>query len=194
MRKCLALLLLISWPAQAESGAGQRIPLELLDTIISGTPDHEVRFQEERRLQLLSQPIRLTGTLRFVAPDRVEKHTATPRREDLVVDGEWASVRLYDRNTDTRFRISDDPVLQALMDTLRAILNGQPGRLAEYYEIEARGNAEAWTLHLKPLQEALAERIKAVEVAGAENWMKRIALWETTGDSMVIDITVEPGG
>ena len=190
----IILFILFPWPCQAGPGGGDdRIPLELLDSIITGTPDHEARFREERRLQLLAQPIRLAGTLRFVAPDRIEKHTAAPR-EDLVVVGAWASVRLHDRNTDTRFRISDDPVLQALIDTLRAILNGEPRRLAVYYEIEARGSAGAWTLRLKPLGEALADRIQAVEVAGANNWMRRIAVRETTGDVTIIDVTAGPGG
>lgn len=171
----------------------ERIPAEVLDSIITGTPDHEVRFREERRLQLLSQPIRLAGTLRFVAPDRIEKHTVAPR-EDLVVEGAWASLRLHDRNTDTRFRISDDPVLQALMDTLRAVLNGEPRRLAAYYQIEARGNAGAWTLRLTPLGGALADRVQTIEVAGANNWMRRVAVRETTGDVTIIDIAAGPDG
>ena len=81
------------------AGEQEPISLDRLPEIITGAPDHSAEFSEERRLLLLTEPVRLQGTLLFRAPGQFEKHTLSPQREDLVVDGEWVTVSLPDQNT-----------------------------------------------------------------------------------------------
>ncbi|MBE9556026.1 MAG: outer membrane lipoprotein carrier protein LolA [Proteobacteria bacterium] len=180
------------FPASPSQAAEQTtLALDRLPEIISGAPDHRAEFIEERRLLLLTEPVRLHGTLLFRAPGRFEKHTVAPIREDLVVDGEWVTVSLPDRNTQMRFNIADDPLLHGLLFSLQSLLNGEPGRLSPMFSVEAWGGAEAWTLRLKPKEKALAERVQAIRVTGVSHWLRTVELWETTGDYLVMSIGSE---
>lgn len=179
-RSCLLLLcLILALPANA---AQEAITVEALSRIVTGMPDHEAEFQEERRQLLLKEPILLRGTLRFRAPDRLEKHTLTPHREDLIVDGDWVTVSLPDRDISARLKVSDDPVLYGLLFSLRAMLNGRVALLEEQFTLEAWGDGPSWTVRLRPRAGALADRVQAVKMAGEAGWIASIELWETTGD------------
>lgn len=173
--------------------AGEQGPISLdrLPEIITGAPDHRAEFTEERRLLLLTEPVRLQGTLLFRAPGRFEKHTLSPQREDLVVDGEWVTVSLPDQNTEMRFNMTDDPLLHGLLFSLQSLLNGEPGRLAGIFTVEAWGGAKDWTLRLKPSGRELAERVRVMRVTGETHWIRTIELWETSGDYLIMTIGSE---
>ncbi|MEN8196512.1 MAG: LolA-related protein [Pseudomonadota bacterium] len=173
--------------------AGEQAPISLdrLPEIITGAPNHRAEFTEERRVLLLTEPVRLLGTLLFRAPDLFEKHTLSPQREDLVVDGEWVTVSLPDQNTEMRFNMTDDPLLHGLLFSLQSLLNGEPGRLAGIFTIEAWGGAKAWTLRLKPSGRELAERVRVMRVTGETHWIRTIELWETSGDYLIMTIGSE---
>ncbi|HEX6720665.1 MAG TPA: outer membrane lipoprotein carrier protein LolA, partial [Burkholderiaceae bacterium] len=46
----------------------------------------EARFVEQRFVSVLDQTLTYTGTLSFTAPDRLARHTLTPRPESFVVE------------------------------------------------------------------------------------------------------------
>lgn len=188
--------LLVSLAAVVPSQAGELAPLaplalDRLAGIITGTPDHTAKFSEERRLILLTEPVRLEGTLLFRAPGRLEKHTMSPQREDLVVEGEWVTVSLPDKHADLRLNIADDPALHGLLFSLQSLLTGKPERLSEIFAVEAWGGADSWILRLKPGPPDLAERILVIRVTGEGRWIRTIELWETTGDYLIMSIGSE---
>jgi len=185
--------IIVSLVIAFSSLAGEQKPLspDRLPEIISGAPDHRAEFSEERRLLLLNDPVRLRGTLLFWKPDRFEKHTLSPQQEDLVVDGDWVTVSLPDRNTEMRFNMADDPLLYGLLFSLRSIMNGEPGRLAEIFEVEAWGDGSGWTMRLKPRAPELAQRVRAIRVTGETHWIRTIELWETSGDYLIMTIGSE---
>ncbi len=185
-RSCALLLLLaLALPADA---AEQALTAEALSRIVTRVPDHQATFREERRQLLLKAPILLSGTLRFEAPDRLEKHTLAPHREDLVVVGDWVTVSLPEQNVNLRLKISDDPVLYGLLFSLRAMLNGDVAALDKQFSVEGWGDAAAWTVRLRPRAGALADRILTIRMAGSAGWIGKIEMWETSGDYMRMTI------
>jgi hypothetical protein len=149
--------------------AGEQAPISLdrLPDIITGAPNHRAEFTEERRVLLLTEPVRLQ------------------------VDGEWVTVSLPDQNTEMRFNMTDDPLLHGLLFSLQSLLNGEPGRLAGIFTVEAWGGAKAWTLRLKPSGRELAERVRVMRVTGETHWIRTIELWETSGDYLIMTIGSE---
>jgi outer membrane lipoprotein-sorting protein len=170
------------------------LALERLPGIITGVPDHRAAFSEERRLTLLKEPVKLSGFLSFRAPDRFEKHTQSPRREDLVVEGEWVTVSSPDRKQEMRLNMSADPVLHGLLFSLQSLLTGRPDRLSEVFDVEAWGDERAWTLRMKPSAADMAARVQAVRVTGEGRWLRSIELWETSGDYLIMSIGPEMPG
>lgn len=170
------------------------LPLEQLPGIITGVPDHRAEFHEERRLTLLKEPVVLSGFLLFRAPDRLEKHTQTPQREDLVVEGEWVIVSSPDRKQEMRLNMSSDPVLYGLLFSLQSLLTGHPERLSNVFNLEAWGDEAGWTLRMKPRAADMASRVQAVRVTGQGRWLRSIELWETSGDYLSMSIGPETPG
>lgn len=181
----LLLCLTLALPAAAAETA---LTVEALSRIVTSVPDHQATFREERRQLLLREPVLLSGTLRFRAPDRLEKQTLVPHREALVVDGDWVTVALPEQNVNIRLKISDDPVLYALLFSLRALLNGDVAVLEDRFFVEGWGDADAWTIRLRPRAGALADRVQTVRIAGSAGWIGKIEIWETTGDYMRMTI------
>ena len=198
MRNSLAAIFGFLLPLAAIWGGAttEQAPLSLerLPEIIAGVPDHRAEFREERRLTLLKEPVKLSGFLLFKTPDRFEKHTQAPLREDLVVEGEWVTVSSPDRKQELRLNMSSDPVLHGLLFSLQTLLTGQPGRLSEIFTVEAGGNEAGWTLRLKPRPAEMADRVQAVRVTGEGRWLRSIELWETSGDYLIMSIGPEIPG
>lgn len=194
--KALKYLLIVSLFFPIPAWAQDLTPISTLDLakIVTGMGSHEARFVETRHLRLLSEPLMLEGELRFLSPDRLEKNTKSPRREKLVVEGEWVTVRLFDRANDRRFRATDDPVIYALLVTLFSILNGEPEKLDFLYRVDARSSGEAWEMQLIPIAEGLAARVSKVEASGVGKHLEQIGIFELTGDSMVMSIEYDSGG
>lgn len=184
----LVLCLALASPAAAAESV---LDAEALSRIVTSVPDHQAVFHEERRQLLLKDPIELSGTLRFQAPDRLEKHTVTPHREDLIVDGDWVTVSLPERNINARLKITDDPVVYGLLFSLRAVLNGDVAALEEQFFVEGWGDAAAWTIRLRPRAGALADRVQTVKMAGSAGWISRIEMWETSGDYLRMTISTK---
>ena len=185
-RSCLLLLCFaLALPAAAAESA---LSVEALSRIVTRVPDHQATFLEERRQILLKDPLFLSGTLRFRAPDRLEKHTLVPHREDLIVEGDWVTVSLPEQDIYARLKISDDPVLYALLFSLRALLNGDVASLEAQFFVEAWGDSASWTIRLRPRDGVLADRIQALRMAGSPGWVGKIEMWETTGDYLRMTI------
>lgn len=187
----IGFLLPLTLVSSVPAGEQAPLPLDRLPRIIDGAPDHRAAFREERRLTLLTEPVTLEGTLLFRAPDRFEKHTVTPQREDLVVEGEWVIVSLPDRDGDLRLNMADDPVLHGLLFSLQSLLTGRPDRLSELFEVQAWGGPAEWTLRMKPKGGEMAQHIQAVRVTGEGHWLRTLELWETGGDYLIMSIDSE---
>src|SRR5690606_30395155 len=57
----------------------------------------EARFTEERFVSGLEQTLHSSGTLSFTAPDRLARHTLTPRPESFVVEGNQLTLQRGER-------------------------------------------------------------------------------------------------
>jgi outer membrane lipoprotein-sorting protein len=184
----ILLLAVLGAAGAARAGDQPQLPVERLDKIITGAPDHTAKFREERRLKMLNEPLHLEGTLRFRAPDHLEEHTLSPQRENLVVDGEWVTVSAPGRKNEMRLNMGDDPVLQGLLFSLQSLLAGKPERLSEIFKVEAKGSASGWILRLKPLKPEMADRVQIVRVTGEGPWIRTLELWQANGDYLVMTI------
>ena len=64
------------------------LTLEALLARIGGKPKQSARFVEKKYLAVLDAPVESAGTLRYEAPDRLEKNTERPIRESMMLDGD----------------------------------------------------------------------------------------------------------
>lgn len=183
----LLVLLLALAPAV---GRAQETPWNLaaLVAALAQQKALTVRFSEERRLQYLTEPVRLEGTLSFDPPDRLEKRVLRPKRERMTVEGDLITIETVPGDPKVRVFLSDYPALGAFVTALRALLSGDPADLERVFLPALAGTEEAWSIRLTPRLPEVRGRVSEIHISGAGRRIASIDILETGGDRSIIAI------
>jgi outer membrane lipoprotein carrier protein LolA len=146
------------------------------------------RFVERRDLAALTAPLRSSGTLVYVAPGRLEKHTTKPAPETLVLEGERLSIGKIEGGPKRVLNLPDYPVLWAFVESIRSTLAGDLGTLNRFYRVELTGKASQWRLVLVPVEPRMREVVREIHIDGRDDWIGTITVFEAGGDRSTLTI------
>lgn len=177
-----ALSALAPLPAQATAAWD----LGQLMQALAGNGGGRVRFTETRHLALLDAPLVATGELVYVAPARLERHTETPVRETMVLDGDTLSLDREGRSHTLKLR--DYPEAAALIESIRATLAGDRKTLERTYALSLSGSATQWALDLLPSDPAVAKVVLRIRVTGSRGMVRGVEIQQADGDRSVMRI------
>jgi hypothetical protein len=147
------------------------------------------RFVERRDIAALTAPLRSSGTLLYVAPGRLEKHTTKPAPESLILEGERLTVEKIEGGPKRVLNLPDYPVLWAFVESIRSTLAGDLGTLERFYRVELTGGPAQWRLVLVPTEPKMREVVREIRIDGREDWVGTIAVLEAGGDRSTMTIT-----
>lgn len=159
----------------------QPLDLRALMARLAAVPKRRARFEEEKRLAALSEPLRTTGRLLYRRPDRLERITDGPDSERVVVDGN----RLVLTEGQEAPRVVDlatQPELRALVDAVRGPLSGDLGALRRSFAVIASGTPADWRLLLQPTDPGVAKLLAHVEVRGSGDAPREVIVQQADGD------------
>lgn len=148
-------------------------------------------FVELKFEHLLNQPLQSSGTLMFVAPDRLQQQTLAPAPSRLTIEGDHLTVEQAGKVQ--VLSLSEVPQLGALVASIRATLAGDQGELTRYYAATLTGTAADWTLLLEPNDARLRDLLTMVRIGGEGNTIRSIETVERDGDRTEMTITPDPG-
>ena len=146
------------------------------------------RFLERRHLGILTAPLDSSGTLVYIAPDRLEKHTLRPRPESLVLERNELTVESKERNQRRTLVLQDYPVIWAFVESIRATLAGDLPALSRFYQVGLDGGERRWRLSLIPSDPRLQDVVSEIRISGDRNWINAIEMIETGGDRSELTI------
>lgn len=190
----LSLLIALCLGILASADAWADESAVTLESLVAGLAENRpstVRFSEERRLQILTEPLVSEGTLTFKAPDRMERLVLRPKWERIVVEGGLLTIEANKRDLPTRLLLSDIPALDALMATLRSLFAGDADALLRFHEASLTSDGDSWALKLIPRDAVWKEAVREVTVEGTGHSVRSIAVNEAGGDSSTITILGE---
>jgi hypothetical protein len=147
------------------------------------------RFVERKHLAILNAPLELSGTLVYVAPDRLEKHTLVPRAESLVLEREELTIESKERKQRRTLVLQDYPVIWAFVESIRSTLAGDLPTLSRFYQVSLDGGERRWRLTLKPSEPGMQDVVGEIRISGDRSWINTIEIIETGGDRSVMTIT-----
>jgi outer membrane lipoprotein-sorting protein len=177
----LILALLFSAACNAENFT----IVQLMQTLEKAKPSHAT-FIETKHIALLDQPVVSSGELFFTAPDHLEKRTLLPKPESLIVDGNKI---LIERGSKTYyFTLQNMPELGAFINSIRGTLAGDLNALKRSFQLSLEGNAKQWTLQLAPTNEKMQKILQHIRIAGLNNQIHSIEIFQTDGDSSLMAI------
>jgi hypothetical protein len=174
-----AALVLASLPAVA-------LELGELMAELSQRRAGEARFVEQRFVSGLDHTLQYSGTLSFTAPDRLARHTLTPRPESFVVEGNKLTL---ERGGRTRQLMLDaQPELAAMVAALRGTLSGDASALRQHFKAAPTGTLAQWSLTLVPLDERLLGVVRQLRIDGRQSDLHTVEVQLADGDRSVMAI------
>jgi outer membrane lipoprotein-sorting protein len=148
----------------------------------------KARFVERKYIKLLKEPLEVTGTLEYRAPDHLERRTLMPKPESFVVDGDVLTVENA-RGQRRTFALQDNAVLWAFVESIRSTLKGDLGVLRQFYDVTLEGGEKGWSLSLLPKQPKMSAIISMISVSGSAAKIRTIEIRETRGDRSIMTVS-----
>src|SRR5437660_950392 len=146
----------------------------------------QARYSEVRRVAVLQKPLQLSGTLLYERPALIEKRQILPFSEVIRVDGDWLTVEREGKTR--RIALLNEPLVAALVESLRATLAGDGAELERLYSVRVGGTRQRWTLALTPRELEVAGVVKSIGIAGSGSRIVRLEILEPGGDGSVMTI------
>lgn len=180
-RNHIRLILLVALLAGGWGKVMAAEGVEGLMASFAARQETEARFEEERQLSALAEPIVLSGRLQFKAPDRLVKVVETPLREGYVLEGGTLAI---ERDGEVRsLDIDAHPALRAMAEAFRATLAGDLAGLRRHFEVRFSESDDAgWSLELIPLDERVLAHVERVILQGRGAQLLRATTHEHGGD------------
>jgi hypothetical protein len=172
----------------AESADESAVFGELLKLLAERRHDH-VTFTEVQQLAILDQPLHSSGELLYDAPDRLEKRTLEPRREDLVLEHGMLSVERDHHRRSVALR--DFPQAVPFVESLRATLAGDRAALARYFTVQFSGTLGRWTLELTPTDATLKRSVQHIVITGETDRIRTVQIRQSDGDTSTLTVGAE---
>jgi outer membrane lipoprotein carrier protein LolA len=151
----------------------------------------EVRFEEIAFSNLLTQPLRTQGILRFTPPTGLEKHITAPYDERYLVEGDTVLVESKTKRTNRTLSLHDYPALRAFIEAFRSTLANDVITLRRFYRVTLQGEPRRWVLILHPLDNAVQALVKSIRFSGHRERVSRIEILAPDGDRSVMVITTD---
>ncbi len=172
--------------ALASLSASAQWSVDDLMTALAARGDADATFTERRYVPVLDAPVQSSGTLRFIAPDRLEKHTLQPRAESLVLAGDQLTLLQGPRTR--RLALTDLPDGGLAINSLRGTMAGDLAALRRGWNVTLFGERRLWTLSLTPLSAAVAQYIETVLIEGQQDQIASIEIRQADGVRSVMQI------
>jgi outer membrane lipoprotein-sorting protein len=184
-RRCaLAVLLAAAGGPAAPADWGIEQQMQALAAVKSS----RASFVELKHIAILTTPLQSRGRLVYTAPGRLEKHTLSPRRESLVLEGDQLTVESGDRKQRRTLQLQDQPVVRAFVESIRSTLAGDLATLTRFYKVEFVGGERQWRLTLTPGDPQVREVVSEIRIAGSRDGITSVEFFETGGDRSVMTI------
>ena len=185
-RACALVVIALAWPVAAQAYG---VP-ELFQTLGQGKP-RRAQFLEKKTLALLDKPVESSGEISFTPPARLEKRTVKPRPERIVIEGDLATIERGGKQQS--LRLSQQPGIAALIDSIRSTLAGDLNALTRNYSAGVAGDASRWRLTLRPLDPSLSNIVEHVEITGSQGVVRTVEIFQADGDRSLMTLTpLEP--
>jgi len=194
MRRYLLALVAVFAAGQAVAASQSEWNTETLMLALAEVKEAELTFVEHRSSSFLIDQLKLTGTMRYLAPDFIEKSVQTPFVEHIKIDGDRLSIETISDRGDSKvqtYSLTSNAVLHTTVEGIRATLSGNLAVLAESYEIELSGNMSDWSVLLTPKNEEMRGHIEKITVSGSESQIKVIETFDADGDESRLDLSYQ---
>lgn len=165
--------------------------LSELEAKLGDVSSVEVRFRQERHLEIFDQPVVSAGVLAFVRPDRLHWEWVEPYPSVLVLNG--GRIERFDvvDGAPRKMRAAGEEMLRSVAVQMTRWLQGRFRESSELFDLGVTAGAEPMVV-LTTRSPGLAEMLSAVEVrlAGGAT-VTSVSLQSPSGETTVMEFSDE---
>lgn len=184
MLRSLALAAL----AMLASGAAAVPPTPpLTETLLAAmakTPPVATPFVQVSYRALLDRPLVVSGSMRWLGGDRLERDVLKPFKETAKIAAGELSVQ-RGGGAVHRISLARAPQAGAMLAGFRALLGGDLTALQQDFLVSAARDDRRWVVTLTPRSDALKRRLVSIMIVGAGSEPRCLTVNETDGDSSI---------
>ncbi|HEY1288704.1 MAG TPA: LolA-related protein [Burkholderiales bacterium] len=156
---------------------------------LAAVKSSKARFVERRYVGILTSPRESSGTLLYVAPDRVEKRTLSPRIESVLLERDELTIETEQPKRRRTLRLDEVPAVGVFVESIRSTLAGDLATLKRVFDISLDGDERQWRLVLKPTDANMQELVSEIRIHGRGSSIGSIDYLEPNGDRSTMTIT-----
>ncbi len=169
--------------AQPDDSAGAS--LDQIMAALRAVRHVEARYVERRTLHALRTPLETRGTLRFDAPDRLEKAAdpqASGTAERLAIKGNQLTIDRGRGAAPVVLMLNEHPEIGVLVESIRATLSGDADALRRIFDVSLAGRVSGWQLVLQPRDTAQRGFLRWMRITGHAGRITAIDAQDGDGD------------
>ena len=159
----------------------------LAESLLSGmarTPPVSTSFVQVSYRGVLDRPLVVSGTLRWLGGDRMERDIEKPFQETAKIgDGELSVQR--GAGGVHRMPLARAPQAGAMLAGFRALLGGDVSALQQDFTLSAQGGAAHWVITLAPRTAQLKRQLASIVIDGREHEPRCLTVTDANGDSSI---------
>lgn len=179
---CSALAF-VRGPAYGDAPAQRARALGLLDKLAE-VEALSARFREEKHMALLAAPLVSEGTLYYQKPRLLARHTLSPEKSSLVLDGR--ELAFGDAQHTEKMGVDAQPAVRVLVDTFVAVLSGDRRALEQMADVRIETTlGGGFRIAVTPKDPAVLRIVRAMSFEGEGVELKRMELLDANGDRTV---------
>jgi Outer membrane lipoprotein carrier protein LolA-like len=166
-------------PLSAAPGSAAAVLARMAQTPPASTPFVEVSYRH-----MLDHPMVVSGEMKWLGGDRLERDVEKPYREVAKIDDGELSVQ-RGSGAVHRTSVSRAPEVGAILAGFRALLSGDAAALSNDFALSIQGGDAGWTLTLIPRTNRLKSRISSIVIDGRGDRPRCMTMHEADGDATV---------
>lgn len=181
---------LAAFPAHGAKDQTGSVSLDQLMANLRSIRHVEARYIEHRYLHALRAPLVTRGTLRFDAPDYLEKATdpaADGSSDRLAINGNQLTIH-RGAGAPIVLRLAEYPEVGVLVESIRATLSGNGEALRRIFDITLSGTLSEWQLVLQPHDARQRDVLQWMRISGFGERITAIDTRDSDGDRSEMSI------
>jgi outer membrane lipoprotein-sorting protein len=159
----------------------------LAESLLAGmakTPPVSTPFVLVSYRGVLDRPLVVSGSLRWLGGDNMERDIAKPFKETAkIADGTITVQR--DSGEVQRMPLARAPQAGVMLAGFRALLGGDVSALEKDFTLSAEGTEAHWVITLTPRTDALKRQLTALAIDGRNHEPRCLTMTDANGDSSI---------
>lgn len=159
----------------------------LAESLLAGlaqAPPVSTPFVQVSWRGVLDRPLVVSGTLRWLGGDRLERDIAAPFVATAKIDGGELSLQRGDGRIE-RVPLAQAPQVGAMLAGFRALLGGDAAGVRRDFTLAAVGTRARWVVTLTPRTAELQSRLGSIVIDGRGREARCLTLHDANGDVSV---------